>query len=481
MLNNEKKQKLEQIIKSFSSEELIWTSGYLSGFNSKTLPDNISNNAENLVKDLTIIYVSETGNSKFLAEKIAKFLKEKNAKVKLKSAESYRLNDIEKEQNLILISSTHGEGEIPENGKKLYEFLLEKKENYLQNLNFVTIALGDSSYPLFCEAGKIFGKILEKLGAKELLKTVELDVNFEEQISDINKQISVLFGDNNNLEPIQSNIIKTAKKHNYIGEIVANVNLNDIGSTKQTHHIEIAVNDEIHYEEGDAVAILLDKDDLKIEQNPTPRLYSIASSLANNDNEVHLTVGVSRYEDENQQLKEGLFSGYLSNLQIGDKVKFSVSPNRQFKLPKEVNKDIIMVGAGTGIAPFRAFLAKRNEQENSGKNWLFFGDRNFRSDFLYQTEWQDYLSLGVLTKMDVAFSRDQEEKIYVGHKILKQAKELFLWLENGAYFYVCGDKENMAKDVENALLEVVKSQSQINPKQYLEKLVEEGRYLKDVY
>lgn len=480
MLNEEKKQKLEQIIKSFSNEEIIWTSGYLAGLNFKIESENFVKKTENKVQDLTIIYVSETGNSKFLAEEIAKNLKNQNTKIKLKSVESYRLSDLEKERNLILISSTHGEGEIPENGKKLYEFLLNQKANYLENLSFITIALGDSSYPLFCEAGKIFTKALTNLSAKELIKTIELDVNFEEQISDINKQISITFGDNNNSSLAQNNI-KTAKKQNYLGEIVANINLNDIGSTKKTHHIEIAVNDEIHYEEGDAVAILLDKNDLKIEENPTPRLYSIASSLANNNNEVHLTVGVASYKDNKGNVVEGLFSSYLSKLKIGDKVKFSISPNRQFKLPKEENKDIIMVGAGTGIAPFRSFLAKRNEQENSGKNWLFFGERNFRSDFLYQTEWQDYLSLGVLNKIDVAFSRDQKEKIYVSHKILEQGEELFLWLENGAYFYVCGDKENMAKDVENALLEVIRSWSKVNPNQYLTKLIEEGRYLRDVY
>ncbi len=224
---------------------------------------------------------------------------------------------------------------------------------------------------------------------------------------------------------------------------------------------------------------MLDDEGKKI----TPRLYSIASSVNETEGEVHLTVSVLKYIDENGKEQKGLCSNYLASLKEGDKVNFYVSKNRQFKLPAD-DKDIIMVGPGTGIAPFRAFMAERNFQNSSGKSWLFFGECNFLKDFLYQTEWQDHLESGLLSKIDVAFSRDQEEKIYVQHKIAEQGEELFKWLENGAYFYVCGDKEKMSKDVEAALLKVIEDKGNKTADEainYLEELKNQDRYLLDVY
>jgi len=466
MISNSKKQKIDKIIFSLTKEEIIWTSGYLSGFVQEKLVNKIFG-------EILIIYISETGNSKLLAEKITKNLKSRNIKVKLKSVENFRYLDIKKANNLILISSTHGEGEVPENGQDFFKFLQEESD--LKNLNFLTIALGDSSYPLFCQAGKDFNNLLKKSGAKELNTTIELDVNFAEHITEINNQINEIFSNDSSHKSLPTSI-KAFKKKDYVGEIATNINLNDIGSTKETRHIEITTAEEINFQPGDSAAILLSNEELGVEGTITPRLYSISSSPRDSANEIHLTVGVVRYGD-----KEGLFSSYLSRLAVGQKIKFSISPNNNFRLPKDESANIIMIGAGTGIAPFRSFIAQRNELGSSGKNWLFFGDRNFQSDFLYQSEWQEYLSLGVLNKIDVAFSRDQEEKIYVSHKIKQQASELFSWLENGAYFYVCGDKNNMAKDVEKSLLEVIKDQSNQDPNQYLENLIKEGRYLRDIY
>jgi sulfite reductase (NADPH) flavoprotein alpha-component len=231
--------------------------------------------------------------------------------------------------------------------------------------------------------------------------------------------------------------------------------LNDVGSNKEVYHIEIEAED-LTYQVGDALA-------LKVGEN-SPRMYSIASSINAFEDEVHITVA---------KVDGGVASSYLSSLKEGDEVEFYISKNNSFRLPAD-DKDVIMVGPGTGIAPFRGFVQERDALGASGKNWLFFGDQYSHTDFLYQSEWQEFLATGVLTKIDVAFSRDQEEKIYVQDRIKENADELKKWLENGAYFYICGDKKNMAKDVEEALIEIVGSE-------FLEKIKEEGRYLKDVY
>ena len=469
MISQDKIKQATQLIKDFSREESIWLNGYLSAiiFGEDTLKE----------VSLSIIYVSETGNAKFLAENLAKYLKEKGFKVKTKSSQSYRLSDIKKETNLVLISSTHGEGEVPDGGKELFKHLQIQKN--LEKINFAVVALGDSSYPLFCQSGKDFSKFLKDANAKELLEPFLLDLDFEDHIANINDQILKIFANQGSSEGESPKLI--SKKSEIIGEVVANINLNDIGSTKETRHIEIICDEKINYTPGDSASILLGNEELKMQGHITPRQYSIASSPDLHENEIHLSVAVVRYIDEKGEQKEGLFSAYLAKLEEGKKVKFKISPNRNFSLPKDENADIIMAGAGTGIAPFRSFLSHRSANNSTSRSWLFFGERNFQTDFLYQTEIQEFLSEGTLTKIDVAFSRDQEEKIYIQDKLKEKAEELFNWLENGAYFYLCGDKNNMAKDVENALLEVIKINSDKDPNDYLQNLINEGRYLKDIY
>lgn len=477
MLNNEKKKLLDQIIASFSKEEIAWSSGYLSGF---VAENQIAAPNIKTITNLTILYVTETGNSKFLASEINKKLKASKSQTKLKDILQYRASDLVKEENILLITSTHGEGEIPEAGKEFFKFLQENKPD-LSKIKFLTVALGDRNYPLFCEAGKIFEEEFSKLKAQKISDRIELDLDFENHLEEVfNKVVAGFSG-----EKIAAGLpAATTTKNEFIGTILSNINLNDIGSSKETYHIEIAACDgEINYEPGDSIGILLGNDELKIEGKITPRLYSIASSKNEHGNEVHLTVSLLRYVDKDGKKVEGLFSGHLSRLKEGDKIKFYLSRNRNFKLPDD-EKDIIMVGPGTGIAPFRSFIAERNYRCAAGKNWLFFGERNFQTDFLYQSEWQDYLSSGLLTKLDVAFSRDQKEKIYVQNRLAEKGAELFKWLENGAYFYICGDKENMAKDVENTLLNIIANEGKKSPeaaKEYLNNLSNEGRYLKDVY
>ena len=214
-----------------------------------------------------------------------------------------------------------------------------------------------------------------------------------------------------------------------------------------------------------------------------PRLYSISSSQENVGNEVHVTVSVVRYERKNR-LRNGACSSHLAdNIEIDDQVPVYIEKNPSFKLPLNGSK-IIMVGAGTGIAPYRAFLQQREVENKTGNSWLFFGDRHFQSDFLYQVEWQKWLKSNHLQKMDVAFSRDQEEKIYVQHKLLENQKEIFKWLEDGAYFYLCGDMKSMARDVNKTLLEIIKTQGGVSSEkaqEYLKKLKREKRFQQDVY
>jgi len=215
-----------------------------------------------------------------------------------------------------------------------------------------------------------------------------------------------------------------------------------------------------------------------------PRMYSIASSQEEVEDEVHILVSSVRYQAHGRD-KEGLCSSFLADqIQEDDKIKVFIDPNSRFKLPEDASKPIIMVGPGTGVAPFRSFIQQRDTQENAGKSWLFFGDRNFTSDFLYQTEWLQYRKEGLLTQADIAFSRDQKEKIYVQHKMLEKGNELFQWLEEGAHFYVCGDKDRMAKDVEKALNKVVQEHGQMTEdqaKEYVKQLRKAGKYQTDVY
>ncbi|HEX6180204.1 MAG TPA: sulfite reductase, partial [Chitinophagaceae bacterium] len=221
---------------------------------------------------------------------------------------------------------------------------------------------------------------------------------------------------------------------------------------------------------------------IKIMEPVTPRLYSVSSAPAAHDGELHITVARDSFSINNE-IKYGLCSDYLCAVPLESEVEFYVHRNDQFRLPED-NKDVIMIGPGTGIAPFRSFLAQRDAEGAAGRNWLFFGDRHFTSDFLYQTELQNWVETGVLTRLNVAFSRDQQEKIYVQHKMIAQGADIFEWIEGGAHVYVCGAKSPMSEDVENTLLFILQKHGKFSPgraQEYLQELKEDGRYLKDVY
>ncbi|WP_147533334.1 sulfite reductase subunit alpha [Bacillus marasmi] len=216
----------------------------------------------------------------------------------------------------------------------------------------------------------------------------------------------------------------------------------------------------------------------------TARLYSIASSINAHPGEVHLTIGAVRY-NAHGRVRKGVCSVLVAErTQEGDTLPVFIQPNKHFHLPESVDKDIIMVGPGTGIAPFRSFIEERAVTKATGRTWLFFGDQHAASDFLYEEEIEQYLQDGVITKLDLAWSRDTDKKVYVQNKILENSKEVFEWLDNGGYFYICGDKDRMAKDVHNTLIEVIAkegSMSQEDADAYLNDLKKQGRYLRDVY
>jgi sulfite reductase (NADPH) flavoprotein alpha-component len=560
MISQEKKKKIKEFIDSLNKEEQIWTIGFLEGIqNGKAPVENLSRNnfAEN--KKITIAYGTESGNSKKIANLFASRAKQEGIHAKIVSLDQYRLTDLPKEEYFLTVISTQGEGEPPASAKKFYDHIHQNGFN-LPKLKYGVLALGDTSYPMFCKAGEDVDLQLGHLGGERILDIQRCDVDFETDAHNwMNVAIQKISGNQSDVQMVAKVIKKSSGKKIYRGKILTNINLNDRGSAKQTHHVEIAC-EEVYYKPGDSLGIvphnpvevveaiisltginaertfvhrnetcsafeLLHKklnivylpervvakyaDQIKedipqiktglldlIRQYPvkepehfetflqqlepiTPRLYSISSSLETVDGEVHLTVARDKFTIE-EELKYGLCSDHLCNLKEGSEIDFYIHHNDQFRLPED-DKDVIMIGPGTGIAPFRAFLSERESAGASGRNWLFFGDQHFTTDFLYQTELQQWVETGVLHSLDVAFSRDQDEKIYVQNKINQKSGEFFNWLEKGATLYICGAKK-MSEDVEKTITELIKKSGSIDDADaYINELKTEGRYLKDVY
>jgi len=471
------------------------------------------------------------------------------------------------------VISTQGDGEPPAAAKKFYDHIHQGSLR-LDHMKYSVLALGDTSYPLFCKAGEDVDQQLHKAGGQRIASLQKCDTDYEadagQWFDNILQQLNGTPGTSaatTSATPNPAAAPRTAvtlqtKKKIYTGAILTNINLNDRGSAKRTHHLEIAAED-VDYLPGDSIGIvpenpaitvdailaltgmdpahryfyktedrtiadllkkklnivylpervvkkyaaivrqdipqtrigLLDllkiypvKDSrqflevISILEPTAPRLYSIASSPEAHPGEIHLTVALDTFPVNTGQ-KHGLCSDLLSQLAPGQTIEFYVHHNAQFKLP-EPERDIIMIGPGTGIAPFRAFLAERDSTGATGKNWLFFGDQHFTTDFLYQSELQDWARTGVLTHINTAFSRDQAHKVYVQHKMQKHSSEIFRWLQSGAHVYVCGAKEPMSVDVEDALLSIIRQEGDRNEAQaesFLNELKESGRYIKDVY
>ncbi len=570
MLGESKFKIFLDLINNAGKEELIWMNGYLNGVVQnrvrQSVPSEIA--AVPAVNKITIVYGTETGNSKRLATDFAFKAKQKQIHAKVIGMDQYRLTDLPKEEYLLAVISTHGEGEPPLAAKKFYDHIHQNGFK-LDKLKYSVLALGDTSYPLYCKTGEDIDEQFNKLGGVRIAPLQKCDVEYDD---DANGWFNAV------LEQLSSKTVELAKetavisdvkvpakkvgKQIYTGTIVTKINLNDRGSNKETWHVELTA-DGLEYQCGDSIGIvpenctevveavitaagvdgekkvsfknetfsiynllkikiniihlterlvkqyaeitghdipatrmnLLDllkiypvKDGTQFEEiilkmnAISPRLYTIASSPAAHEGEVHILAVKDQYT-VNGETKFGLCSDYISQLKLNGQQKFFVQPNKRFKLPAE-DKNIIMVGPGTGIAAFRSFVAERDATGATGKNWLFFGEQQFATDFLYQTEIQNWYETGVLTKVNLAFSRDQKEKIYVQHRMLKHAAELYQWLLEGAYFFVCGKKDPMSHDVEKTLLRIIEQQGNKTSEeavQYLEQLEDQGRYEKDVY
>lgn len=553
MLSETKLTLLQQLVQQASKEEIIWTKGYLAGFldSNQLTVSTVETTTAITVKPL-IVYGTETGNAKKIASQLLTNFK-KN-KIQAKSTDIFQLDisKLEKESLVLFIVSTQGEGEFPQNAVSFYE-KLKASETNLNNLNFAVLGLGDTSYPLFCNAGVLLDEVLEQKGAKRLLSLTKADVDYAETVTNWEADLQRVFSEKTSSTSVptpKSTPTSIGNKKHYKGIVSHKIVLNDKGSNKETYHIEIASDEEVVYEPGDVIGfypknneqeiveiasffdknakkeVLFDKnirglskksleavsrlfeititeekadllDILRKYSKPktvsfeevvallhpiSPRLYSISSAVNAHEGEVHVTVNLSTFS-VNGIPKTGLCSQFLADFPKDAEIEFYIHKNNNFKLPSD-DTDIIMIGPGTGIAPFRSFLAHRDAEGAEGKNWLFFGEQHFVLDFYYQTEIQEWLATGVLTKLDTAFSRDQEKKIYVQDRIREKAKAFSEWLENGASLYICGQKHPMSTDVENTIIEVIASERNISTteaKQVLEDLETDGKYQKDVY
>ena len=559
--------KADELIKGLSKDQLVWLGGYLSGLglqnsHSETAPLEVEEVA--LQANLTILVGSHSGNSKIVANSIVEQAAGNSVNAKVVNMADYKVKQLKEESNVLVIVSTHGEGQPPVAAEDLHRLIDTKRAGDLSGVNFAVIAMGDSSYKYFCQTGIDFHERLQKRGAQSLAEPILLDVDFQDHLDEVVSNSLSLFGSKvASASTVKStDKIKVSTNSIYQAEVLEKVKLNGKGSNKETYHVELSLEDSgLEYQPGDSLEVYAVNDsklvkevigklgldekqpvqvnkeeltladalqyhreitvvtlpvvkklsayvgesdlntlldnideldayldgrdlldllyDFQLELNAqqlvdalrplVPRAYSISSSQDEVGEEVHLTVGAVRYE-KNDRLHEGACSVFLADrIEVEEKVGVRVKRNDGFKLPSE-DKSIIMIGPGTGIAPFRSFIQERADQEASGKNWLVFGDQHFETDFLYQAEWLKYRSAGVLNQIDVAFSRDQEEKIYVQHRLLQKAKEIYQWIQDGAYIYVCGDQNSMAKDVRTAFIQILQSEGGLTPEVAEEKL-----------
>ncbi len=538
---------------------------------------------------LTIVYGSQTGNSKRIAERLGRAAEAVGLAARVYAAGNYPVKDLAKERMLVLVVSTQGDGDPPDDARGLIEFLQSRRAPQLEQLSFSVLALGDSSYPKFCETGRQVDVRLGELGAKRLVDRVDCDVDYDtlahawvdrvvtgarDALGGSAQSATVTRLRSAPVEP------QFSREQPFAAEVVANHPLTGRGATREVRHLEISLaGSGLTYAPGDALgiwhenppavvsevlqALRLDGEqsveldgtakplrewlttgreitrltrpfltqqaersqdarladvlqpghetdlrrtlqDLQVvdvlQRHPgewdarslvqalrplAPRLYSIASSQEAVGEEAHLTVALVDYELDRKR-RVGAASTFLAGLQQDKaKARIFVEPNERFRLPADTSRDVIMIGPGTGVAPFRGFVQHREAQGATGRNWLFFGARHFQSEFLYQAEWQDAVKRGALSRLDLAFSRDRSiAREYVQDRLRRVGRDLYSWLENGACLYVCGDAEKMAPDVNAALIDIVTEHGGRNrddAEAYARRLADDRRYLRDVY
>lgn len=566
----------------FNPEQRAWLNDFLS----KALAQGTQAAAASGPSvPVTVIYGSQTGTAEGLAKKLVKSLKKGNFEPEIHDMASYDRARLNKERNLLIITSTYGDGEPPDSAADLHSWLLSDAAPRLEGVSYSVLALGDSSYPDFCKCGVEFDTRLSALGANRLFSRVDVDVDPDAPFAEwSNGVLATLTPAGANIPANDHATVEAAdtgfsKSTPFPAAVVENRNLNGPGE-KQTHQVALSLEGSgLEYEVGDALGVyplnpadvvdeiianlpfkagdvpapdggevtlrealirhydigslnksliqkwqaksgspflrsLVAADDKKayedfcwgrdlidlVIDHPAdfadseefvsnlkklqPRLYSIASSPRAHPGEVHLCVGIVRYHTFGRQ-RGGICSTFLADRVAPDvKPRVFVHSNNAFRLPADGATDVIMVGPGTGIAPFRAFLEERKATAAQGRNWLFFGNPHRSTDYLYQNEIEGYIEDGTISEFDVAWSRDQKEKLYVQHLMLQKGAELWKWLSNGAAFYVCGDASRMAKDVDQALLKVAEEHGKLTPEEavaFISQLKKEKRYLRDVY
>jgi sulfite reductase (NADPH) flavoprotein alpha-component len=589
-LTPEQLARLQAATTDFSQTQLAWLSGYFWGMiNQQPGAVAAAQPAAAEVPVITLISASQTGNARRVSEQLRDDLLAAKLNVNLVNAGDYKFKQIAQEKLLIVVTSTQGEGEPPEEAVALHKFLFSKKAPKLNDTAFAVFSLGDTSYEFFCQSGKDFDGKLAELGGQRLLDRVDSDVEFQAAAQEWRGKIVDILKSRVPAEtPAQAAVTATgvvnevftspySKEAPLAATLAVNQKITGRDSEKDVRHFEIDLGDSgLRYRPGDALGVWYQNDpalvkelvellwlkgdesvtvdgktlslaealewhfeltintanivekyaqltrnaalldlvgdktklqhyaqstpivdmvryapaELTAEQlidllRPlTPRLYSIASSQAEAESEVHITVGVVRYEIEGRA-RTGGASGFLADrLEEDGEVRVFIEHNDNFRLPANPDTPVIMIGPGTGIAPFRAFMQQRENDGATGKNWLFFGNPHFTDDFLYQVEWQRYVKDGLLTNIDLAWSRDQDHKIYVQDKLREKGAELWSWIKEGAHIYVCGDANRMAKDVEQALLEVVAEFGGMDTEtadEFLSELRVERRYQRDVY
>ena len=589
-----KLDQLQRLAEGLTSAELYWVAAWSASLAAKAQAGGVtaaSSQAKAPATSLAIVYGSQTGNAKRLAEQLARRSEAAGVPVRLLRADAYPPRELAKERYLAIVVSTQGEGEPPDDSRGLIEFILGKRAPKLPELKFSVLGLGDSSYAEFCAIGHQLDARLAELGATRFAPLGAADVDIETVatpwLNQTLEQARELLKSSTTVTPLHAVQrtevdVEDAPLHSrdqpFQARVLANQRIVASDSERDLRHIELSLDGSgLTYQPGDSLGVwphnppalvsqwldalqldggldithdsrslplalwlkrerevtrlsrafivalatasghdeltrLLQPENsaalaelLKREQpidllrrypatwsaqaliaalRPlTPRLYSIASSQAQVGEEVHLTLAVVDYEAHGSR-HWGAASSFLAAAAEDGTVPVFIEANDRFRLPADTSRDIIMIGPGTGIAPFRAFVQEREESSATGRNWLFFGNRHFSEDFLYQTEWQAALKSGALHKLDLAFSRDTAEKIYVQQRLREQGAELYVWLENGAHLYVCGDSTHMAKDVHAALIDIAVTHGDHSPddaKAWLADLMQQGRYARDVY